>query len=118
MTASLPEVVLPLVGARLYAAVLLRAGSRCQCEHPQCGHPTGPKGSGPRCTAEWGPGRRVLLVGPVNPGPDPARQIAASQDPDDMVARCRHCWDHVITLAKRHARKQASDRLRDHPSLF
>lgn len=100
--------ILPLAGQDVYLAVMERADWRCQCERDHPGH------KGGRCDVHHAAGVR-LLAGPLNPGPDPARDLRRWRGaPEGLVAWCPRCWDREVQAARREVRRQPNPT----PALF
>jgi hypothetical protein len=74
----------PIVGGDLWAAVVERAGGRCECAGA-CGQAH--KRGGGRCDREQGPGRPLHAVPPADAGLVEAMRLG----PDQLTALCDGC---------------------------
>ncbi len=101
----------PIAASDVWAAVMDRAGYRCECTIPR--HP-GHRAPG-RCEAD---ANVRLIAGPRDPHPERTAATAATVPVSDLVAWCIPCWDHAVKSAHRRAEHQAVQQLRDAEGLW
>lgn len=107
--------IVPLAGATQWTVIMEQAGWRCQCttcprhkrqaqgrcetEVPQIIDGAQEQASPPAPAAK-------LIVGPRNPGPDPARTLRTVPE-SELRAWCPDCWDHAVAFSRRLRRESA-----------
>lgn len=106
MQEPIPAPPTPPLGDRgTWAAVMRRAGYRCQCTHP---HPKHRRG---RCEVEHG-GTIQLIAAPADPRPADLRHPRCLPA-DALVAWCATCYDLAIKSAARAKAQRTREVLAD-----
>jgi len=99
----MPEARPPLVGGELWAAVVDRAGSRCQCTG-ECGRPH--REGGERRCQRADNQRGPLHVVPAKPT---STHAAAGLAAVDLIAVCASCHTGIVRTQRRQQAQRAEE---------